>query len=242
MIDAKPVPRWLMLVGSVGIAFHLVAVVVMVLASRSGPWPSPYGPSNQEPPPFAVAINDYTGRYYLQPLQLVHNYHFISNRTDLSSVRFEVRLKDAKGDVIETLQFPEEGANFWVRHRQGLLAHNLADDQLVESNRQNTLNPEGQVERLLIWRQSKPGGEFTLQSVPVSSLKRTQMEEAPSAWAQLLAKAYVRYLVQKRGADSGELIRHSRNPVPPIVVLAEPRLWPQNLFDEKVADFTEREP
>src|SRR5712692_2958862 len=62
-------PRWLLLVGSGAIAFHFFALLMMVLAARSGPWPSPFGPSQQEPPRFAWSIND-TSRYYLQPLQM----------------------------------------------------------------------------------------------------------------------------------------------------------------------------
>jgi len=235
----RPLPRWLMLAGSLGIAFHLLAVVVMVLAARSGNWPSPFGRTMQEPPAFAASIGEYTTRYYLQPLHLAHDYHFGSNRTDVSSVRFKVRLKDERGDVVQTLEFPEADANFWVRHRESLLAMSLGDDQPVGSNRQNTLSAEGQIERVQVWEQDKSDRRFHLKSKPVTAISRNLPENGPSAWSQLLAKSYVRYLARKYGADSGELIRESREPIPPVVLIAPA---PPDLFNEMIANFTEREP
>jgi hypothetical protein len=251
---ARPLPRWLIVVGTLGIAFHLLAVVVVVIAAPSGPFPTPVGPLPFEPPAFVWRQNaggqllNEVAADYLRLLHLGSNYHFSSNKLDYSAVWFEVRLKGADGAVFKTLKFPEDDANFWVRHREGLLAQNIGDDQNVQSNRQNTLPAEGErVQRVQIWKQAKPGDEFHLESVPVSSLSRTQPENGPSAWSQLLAKAYVRYLERKYGEErgesiKGELIRHSRNPIPPVVVVNPQDLWPPNVFNEMVADFTEREP
>jgi hypothetical protein len=248
-IHARPLPRWLLLVGSAGIAFHLVAVVIMVLAAQSGPFPTPAGPVVPYEPPCFVWRQNAGGRFlndlatdYLQVLRLDNNYHFVSNKNDYSSVRFEVRLKDQSGDIT-TLKFPDENANFWVRHRQALLAQNLANDQPVQATNQNTVPAPGeQVARAQIWEQAKPGDEFQLHSVPVTSLSRDRPASGPGAWSQLLARAYVRHLISKHAAVSGELIRHSRNPIPPGLVITDRPSWPPNIFDEMVADFTERQP
>jgi hypothetical protein len=249
MIDAKPLPRWLMLVGSVGIAFHLVAVVVMVLAAQSGPFPTPGGPALPYEPPAFVWQRNTGGRFlndlaigYLELVHLDSNYHFMSNKNDYSSVRFEVRLKDATGEV-STLKFPDENANFWVRHRQTVLAQNLGLDLPVQSMEQNKVPAPGQqVARVQIWEQSKPSDEFQLHSVPVTSLSRDRPASGPGAWSQVLARTYVRYLIEKHGAVSAELIRRSRNPIPPGLVITDPELWPRPLITEMVADFTERQP
>jgi hypothetical protein len=237
---ARPLPRWLILVGSLGIAFHLLAVIAMVLAAPSGNWPSPYGRTMQEPPAFAASIGEVTTRFYLQPLHLAHNYHFRSNRTDMSSVRFKVRLKDRTGEEIGTFEFPEADVNPWVRQRQNLLALSLADDLDVTSNNPNSLPEPGQeIPRVQIWEQSKAGQEYHLKNVAITSLSRERPFRGPSRWSQLLAKSYIRYLVHKYGADAGELIRESREPIPPVVLIAPPL---PDQFNEMVADFTERQP
>src|SRR4051794_23954849 len=91
---ARALPRWVVIAGSVAIGFHLLAVGVLVAAARSGQWPSPFGPSMAEPPPFAATLDRFTTRYYLRSLRMTHNYHFITNRPGDTSVYLEVRLKD----------------------------------------------------------------------------------------------------------------------------------------------------
>jgi hypothetical protein len=246
---ARPLPGWLILVGSLAIVFHLLTIVVVVIASRSGPWPSPFGPSEQEPPAFVWQQNA-GGRPlsdlafgYLQPLHLANSYHFSSNRTDYSAVRFEVRLKYADGGEDKILQFPEEDANFWVRHRQSILAQNLGNDEPKQPPGPNTIPAPGEeVERVKVWEPGTGGREFHLRSKPVTSISQKQPLNGPSRWSQLLAKSYVRYLISKHGADSAELIRHSRDVIPPMVLISPAERWPQGLFSEMVADFTEREP
>src|SRR5258708_3669031 len=94
---AITLPRWLIILASAGIAFHLFALVVLVIAAPSGPWPTSFGPSPDMPPMFAQEIIEFPRpkarpepgeryssalRSYLEALHMTHNYHFSSNRTD----------------------------------------------------------------------------------------------------------------------------------------------------------------
>src|SRR5437773_746728 len=127
---ARPLPRGLIVVASIAIVFHLFALVVLVLAAQSGPWPTPLGlGSPAEPPEFTKGISSTLLSSYLEPLHLTHNYHFDSNRPESSYVFFEVRLHDADGKLVKSLKFPDAEANFWVQHRQSLLAQALGNDQ-----------------------------------------------------------------------------------------------------------------
>jgi hypothetical protein len=246
---ARPLPRWLMVAGSLWIAFHLLSVAVMIIAARSGPWPSPFGPSTQEPPPFVWNRNSWGAELnqltfdYLQPLHLATSYHFSSNRTDLPAVRFEVRLKDADGNVYQTLTFPDKDASFWIRHRESLLAENLGGDEPPPMTSPNTLPAPGeQVERVLIWEEEKGNRVFKLRSRPVSEINQNRAVNGPNGWSRLLARSYVRYVLRHHGAESAELVRHSRDVIPPVVLISPLERWPRDLFTEMVADFTEREP
>ena len=51
-----PLPPWLVLAGSAAILLHLAAVVVPILDSPSGPWPTPTGRTIDDPPAFAHAL------------------------------------------------------------------------------------------------------------------------------------------------------------------------------------------
>ncbi len=127
----RKLPRGLQILGSVVIALHLLAILFLVLAAPSGPWPTNYGSDMAMGPQFASSINNIVSPYYLRFLGMTHNYHFVSNRMATPEIQFEVRLKDAGGNVFKTLRFPQEDANFWVYHRQKILANNLGNDQPV---------------------------------------------------------------------------------------------------------------
>src|SRR6266480_2934551 len=96
-----PLPGWLVVLGSSFVGFHLLAIGVLVLSAPSGPWPSPFGPSQAPGPAFATQVAEVTTRYYLQPLKMTHNYHFLGNRPDATGIAFEVRLKDTAGRPIK---------------------------------------------------------------------------------------------------------------------------------------------
>ncbi len=59
-ISPDRLPRWVVLVGSVLIVFHLIAVLALALAVPSGPWPTSFGASMSEEPRFVRIINELT--------------------------------------------------------------------------------------------------------------------------------------------------------------------------------------
>jgi hypothetical protein len=236
---AKPLPSWLVLSINIGIACHLGAIVILVLASFSGPWPTAMGiSSTAQGPQFAEEINKYTNPYYLEPLHLSNDYHFLSNRMQLSVAYFEVVLKDKSGQVIRTIKFPEEDANFWVRHRQALLAQGLASDVPVQPRPGETIFAKGQkVRTVTIWDRGSEETTFKMRTVPEHLIPRERPVFAPSEWSLLLARAYMRYLGRHYGAASVELIRHSREPILPAIMFL--RELPQGSLEELVCSFGE---
>lgn len=142
-VVVRKLPWWIPLAGSAVIAFHLAALFFLSLAAQSGPWPVFYGVDMSPGPQFAGTINNVVYPNYLRPLGLTHNYHFTTDRPALDGVRFEVKLRDENGTVIKTLKFPEANANFWVKHRQYLLAQCLANDVPTQQRGTDKVGPKG---------------------------------------------------------------------------------------------------
>jgi hypothetical protein len=235
----KALPIGLIRVVSLAIAFHFLAVGALVLAAASGPWSTPrFGESTALGPFFAGKINDYFMPIYLEPLRLTHNYHFTDNRSLVSSVYFEARLKDAKGAVVQTMKFPDESANFWLRHRYGLLALGLGNDQPVQAPRGEMIQAPGDKEpKVTYWDTSDPKvwklkkiDEKLIKDLPAPVMR-------PSEMSLLLARSYQRYLSRQYEAASVELVRHSKEPVLPAFMFGEGA--PPGAFDELVCSFGE---
>lgn len=212
---AADVPRWLVVVGSIAIAFHLSAVAFGALAGE--------GPAVMEgmpapPPQFAVAVNNVTRPLYLEGAKFTHNYHFLSNRPEWPGVKFEVRLKDSAGKELATVQFPDKNANTWVRHRQLLLARNLGNDPgVMPPQSEEIAAPNQGAEMVQIWDQSD-NRKLVIKSVPRHLVPRDHAVFQPSDWSLLMARAYVRHLCRVHGAASGEIIRLHQDPIPPMVL------------------------
>jgi hypothetical protein len=208
--------------GSAALAFHLVAVAALVLSAPIMPWPNPMGPNQAPAPPFAVAVSEVTTRCYLMPLKMTHNYHFMSDRPGREEAYFEVRLKDAEGRPLETLKFPDDHANAWVRHRQGLLAQELTDDLPVQPRAGEAIPaPHQHVPTVTIWDMPQGGGELQLKEVPEHLVPRDRPVMRPSPWALLLARSYARQALRTTGAASAEVVRHWREPVAPALLFAD---------------------
>jgi hypothetical protein len=236
--DAPAVlPRWLILLASAAVFAHLLAVSVAALAAPSGPWPAPNGTGMASGPAFAQAVSAVTTRRYLAPLRMAHNYHFAGNRPDTPAVYLEFRLKDETGRNLKTVRLPEENSNFWVRHRQTLLAQALADDRPVQPRAGEVVAaPHQQVRTIDIW---EPDGERSLviRAVPEHLVPRDRPVFRPSEWSLVLARSYARYLGRTHGAASAELIRHTREPIPPAALSAEEP--PPGAFDDLLSYFGE---
>ncbi len=211
-------PSWLTVVGSAAIAAHLVAVAAMVLAAPSGPWPSGGGSTMSTPPQFAYSLNELVPAGYLQSLGMANNYHFLRNRPAVPGVSFEIRLRDETGTPLKTVKFPDESANFWVRHRQSLLARGLADDQPVEPPQGEMIPaPNRSAPMVQIWEMAG-NQQLQLRRVPQHLVSRDRPVYSPSERSLLLARSYARYLCRGNRATRAEVIRHTQEPIPPAVM------------------------
>ncbi|HXG09865.1 MAG TPA: hypothetical protein VNK04_08765 [Gemmataceae bacterium] len=232
------VPRWLLIAGSVAIVFHLSAVVVRALAAPSGPWVSEMGPDTATPPQFAYTLDSLTSPY-LKLIRLTDSYRFPSNRPGFSAVYLEVRLKDEAGQELATVRIPDEQANFWVRHRQTLLAHTLGNDQMVTLPPSELIPaPHQQVPQVVYWEPAaNEPRHLHLARKSINEIDRNAPPPRPSDDALLLARSYARHLCRVHGAAKAEIIRHHKNPMPPAVLFWEN--VQAGAFDELLSFFGE---
>jgi hypothetical protein len=194
----------------------------------------PEGPDWAMPPQFAAGISQ-GFRNYLKPLRMIDKYHFDSNRTRMPEIYFEVRLG---GQDPSTHKFPDDNANFWVAHRQSLLASNLGNDMPAQPMAGEAVAPPGgNVPLVPIW-----GGEGkikTIQMTPQHLIPRNQEVSRPSDLAQALARSYERYFISSPGAESAEVVRYNRTPIPPNVLnMGKP---PPEMLETFAASFGKEE-
>jgi hypothetical protein len=243
-------PRWLIAVGSAAIVVHFAALLVPILDTQSGPWVTLEGPQMGDAPAFAHSAGDLAA-VHAKYLRLTHDYHFASNRPAIiPGVQIEVRLKNDKGAVIETLHFPDPDANPWVRQSQEVLISSLAPDLPIQQQGGEVIAAPGEKTPMVaLW--AFPNEDFSganppppppdrnlplhLQAVPQHRLPRYPGRWRPSEWSLILAHSYARYLCRTYGAASAEIMRHSREPVPPEVLFG--RQTPPGVFNDLVASF-----
>jgi hypothetical protein len=209
-------PRWAVLTVSAAIAFHLVALLILVLGAHSGPWYSPFGRTQANPPKFAEGANDFFKSWYYPLLSMGHDYHFSKNDPEEQGVFLEVLLKDRSGTVVDTLTFPDKDENPWVQHRQALLVWGLGDDIPVQPPRGEVIPGETKKGRTItIW--DAPEGEPIQRKTTVAEMliPRNRDVYRPSERSLRLAESFARYLCRKHGVPTVELIRHHRNAVMP---------------------------
>jgi hypothetical protein len=224
------------------IVVHLVLVIGNVFAVPSGPWPGPDGGANLSPPPqFAqglMSIFGGLGGRYLNSLRMTSSYHFLTNRPGLPDVYIEARLKEKDNGQSKTMKLPDPNSNFWVQHRQSILAAGLRDDVPVQPPQgEGVAAPGRQVRTVLIW---EPGEGGVLKIVPTQEhlIPRDRPVWRPGDWPRLLARSYGRYLCRSQNAASADIIRHWRNAIPPSISSMGPEI-PQQALEEYTADFGE---
>lgn len=228
-ISAVPVPRWLVVLGSLLIVFHLGSVGLAALAAPSGPWPGPEGASLATPPQFAFSAHRGV-LPYLQAVKLDNNYHFPSNRTEQDGVRLEVRLKDDAGQDLATVQVPDENANAWVRHRQSLLVRALASDENVAPPPGEAIAaPNREVRKVAIWDMAGPQ-QLRLKPVEEHLIPRDHPVMRPSDYGMLLIRSYARHLCREHQAAVAEVVRQHQNPIQPIVLFPQEVQLPPDAF------------
>jgi len=213
---AHPARKLLMVAASLAILFHFGAVIIHALAAPSGPWPDA---NMASAPSFARALDEPLVQGYLKPLKLTHNYHFPSNRPIVPGVYLQVTLKDSKGETQKTLVFPDPESNAWVRYLERLFAQGLVPDQPIAPPQGEEIPaPHQQVRTVTIWDGEQP---LRLHQVPEHLVPRNRPVYGPTDWSMVLVNSYARYLRRKLGAASVEVVRHSRDVVPPTVLLTE---------------------
>lgn len=151
---------WQQVAGSILILLHLAAVALGGFLMLSGPWPTP--PMGEaipyDPPRFAMAGSQISGPVYNDGLRIAVHSRYATNRpAQQIEVQFKVILRDAKGDVLQTITFPDEKANPWVRHRQAILAQWLNNDGMMQPLEGEILPASGkQQQRRSVWRELAP--------------------------------------------------------------------------------------
>ena len=166
---------------------------------------------------------------YLAGVKMTHNYHFFSNRPGMPEAVLEVRLLDAKGVVFKTVPFPDPQASALVRQRQALATHWLIDDRPVERSSwgERIPAPNQKIPETPLWA-AVPDQERKLQLTwaPENEVPKDRLVFRPSEWSLLLVRSFARHLCRLHGADSAEVVRRSREAIPPRI-LFERELPPQ---------------
>jgi hypothetical protein len=197
------------------------------------------GSSTALAPKFASDVSDFTTPYYLRFLHMTHNYHFLASHPEGETIYFEVRLRNSEGRPVKTLRFPDPDANHWVRHRQSLLAKGLGFDIPVEAPRGEAIPAPGKtMPTVTVWEGTPGDPVLRLRQVKENLLPKDRPSFQPSPWSKLLAQSYARHLCREHGAASAEVIRHSRNPVQPSMLLKPDQAFP-GIFEDLICSFGE---
>jgi len=214
-------PRLLLWALSAFIFFHFTWVICGALAAPSGPWASNDGESLATPPQFAFNLHTAFGGSYLRSLHLASNYHFMTNRPGLPGVCLEARIKDDQGQVVQVLKFPDPEANRAARHRQGLLARWLANDQPVAPPVGEAIPaPNQSVATVVIWDIVELQ-HLRAKTVPVHLVPRDRPVMRPSELSLALARSYGRYLCREYGVGRVEIVRHTQEAIPPLILFRD---------------------
>jgi hypothetical protein len=168
-------------------------------------------------------LDEQVMRGYLSPIRLTHNYHFAGNRI-LPGVFLEIQLKDSNKQLLMTVRLPDPEANAWLRHKQELFALGFVPDQPLPPPEGEVIPaPRQDVPRVPIWDVAGPLS-LRLQRVQQHLIPRDRGPVyRPTEWSLVLARSYCRYLCRKHGAASAEIIRHSRDTIPPTEFLTRER-------------------
>jgi hypothetical protein len=218
--DRVPVPRWAVLAGSLLIILHLGTVAVHVVAAPSGPWPGMDGSEPAPPPQFSQYADENLAVPYLTRIKLTHNYHYPSNRVSMPGAYLEFRLQDREGEVIKTVRLPDPNASAAVRGRQALAVRWFTDDRPIQPPQGEKIPPPGgKIPDVDTWVQVEDEMR-KLKLTPVSEIlvDRTRPVLGPTKWSLLVLESLARHLCRENGADSVEVVRKSREAIPPRIL------------------------
>lgn len=215
-----PLPRWLMAAGSLLIAYHVLCVVLNVLAAPSGPWPSMDG-ADMSPPPqgFAVA-HESISMGYLKGIKQTHNYHFRTNRVGFPGAYLQIDLEDSNGVVVKTLRFPDPKAPRSLQRKQEALVRWVIDDQPMQRDMTERIPaPNQKIKEATIWEpvEGEPR-KLNLTRIPENEVPNDRQVFRPSRWSLIVLGALARHLCRANDVATVSIARHSREPIPPRVL------------------------
>lgn len=215
-----PLSRWLAIAGSLLIAYHLGAVGLNALAAPSGPWPTMEGADVTMPPLLVGRPHEQVALPYLRAIKMTHNYHFRSNRVGMPEAFLEVQLQNASGDVVKTVRVPDPDAPAILRARQAALARWVIEDMPVQPNMGEKIPaPNAKVPEIPIWEPvPMTDRKLALNRVPENLVPRDRPVARPSEWSLIVVRSACRYLCRVHDASQAEVVRHSKEAIPPRVL------------------------
>jgi hypothetical protein len=225
-----PWPRWLIVLASVPIVYHLGSVALGAIAAPSGPWPNPDGVGMAGAPPAIAPVHESISQPYLRTVNLTHNAHFPSNRAGNPDAYLEFRLEDAAGEHLKTVRLPDPDAPPLVRQRQTQLIRAVVEDQPVMPPNSERIYPPGQLPPTVpIWDMTGPR-KLALVEMAETEVPRNRPVFRPTPWSLLVVRSCARHLCSVHGATAVRVTRYSRDPVSPEVLVA-PQAIPGTIKD-----------
>lgn len=216
-----PLPRWALLAGSAFLVYHLSAVLLNALAAPSGPWPAMEGADMAMPPQGIALAHDRATLPYLRAIKQTHNFHFRSNRVGNPDAYLEFRLQEKDGSFGKTLRFPDPKAPYPIRQRQAALTRWVTDDQPVQPPEEKVAAPGTKVPEITIWEPVQNERRLNFAKIPAHEVRdymRNGPLFRPSPWSLVVLRSMTRHLCKAYDADAAEVVRYSREPIPPTVL------------------------
>lgn len=225
-------PKWARLVGSIAIAGHFLAVATTVLSSQSGPWP---GGDMAHAPMFAELLAAKLDPW-LAIVKLSTNFHFNECRPTVAA-RFEAILRDSQGNEIKRLQFPDPNASSALRHKQSLLAFEIAQDEPLRPPQGFWVAAPGkEAKKVPGWIVNESGKEGKLGSIAENLIPRDRPTFGPTALAAIAAQSYARHLCRQHQVAKCEIVRYDRMLFPPLILMEAGEPNP-SFFEENSRSF-----
>lgn len=215
-------PTWVMVLGSVAIAFHLLCALITTLFMPSGPWPLPNGANSEVlAPQFAMTAGTLIAEPYQRLLKVNYHFRFPSIRQEDNEVSFELIVRDAQGIVQARRHIPDPEAPASIRYRQSVMAHQLGNDIELPPPQGVVIPAPGQKLPTIRWWQPEGEQRLVLKQDDPNAVPRNQLFRQPSPWQFIVAKSYSRFMARHHPNSKIELVRTWYEPVHPMVLIEQ---------------------
>lgn len=216
-------PTWMMALGSVAIAIHLLLAFILTLNEPSGPWPVQGAGMPADAPRFASGIgNHWLTNLYHNTVRCSHSFHFSSNRQEHQEITFEGLLKDDKGTVVRKVTIPDPEAPSSIQIRQRLLAQQLGNDEPLPPQQGVVIAAPGQELKPIRWWHQDADRRYVLKVDNPNAVPRNQNFMHPTDGQLLIARSFARFLSRQNGGGKVELNRYWFDPVLPMALFNDP--------------------